>query len=135
MNSKKLIKLLAILAVAIFSVNLLANKFYWYYSIWYFDMIMHFWGGFWVGLLSIYIFPPEGSITKSSFLKVLLFTLIIGLGYEVFEVIFYNIIGQMVFSPLDTISDVFFDLSGGVLAILYFLKRIMFTHENEVQLQ
>ncbi|MDE2400010.1 MAG: hypothetical protein KGL67_03345 [Patescibacteria group bacterium] len=122
MDRKKLIKTLSFLTVTLFLVNSLANKFYWYSAIWYFDMIMHTLGGICLGLASVYFFPPKDSSLKS-LLKILLFVFVVGVGWEVFEIIFYNIIAQTPFNALDTISDVFFDLAGGGLAVLYFLKN------------
>ena len=133
MDSKKLLKILAVLILLIFIVNFLASKFYWYSSIWYFDMIMHTLGGIWLGLAFLYIFPPENDSLKIVF-KILALVFLVGVAWELYEILFYNIFAGNPFNTLDTISDVFFDLSGGSIAILYFFKRIMFTKESEVQL-
>ena len=85
---------------------------------------MHFLGGFWVGLLALYIFSPT-KISPRIFLKLLLFVLIVGIGWEIFEMVVNDVIAQNPFDLLDTTSDIFFDLAGGALSILYFLKRIM----------
>src|SRR3989339_607345 len=124
MDRTKLTKRLIFLIFFIFFANFLAITFYWYFSIWYFDMIMHFLGGFWIGLLYFYIFPAEN---KSFYLifKILLFTLFIGISWEVFEILFNNIIALNPFDFSDTLSDIFFDLAGGGVAIFYFFKRIM----------
>ena len=45
----------------------------------------------------------------------------LGAGWEVFEIIFNNIIAGNSFDLPDTLSDIFFDLSGGLCAILYIL--------------
>jgi hypothetical protein len=106
----------------IFLVNFLANKFYWYFSIWWFDMPMHFLGGFWIGLAFVFLFPPKDSSMTSVF-KIIFFVLLIGVGWEVFEIFFNNYLAQNPFNMLDTISDVFFDLSGGLCAILYLWRK------------
>ena len=132
MDRKKLLKLLASLIFFILVTNFFANQFYWYYSIWYFDMIMHFLGGFWVGLLFFYLFYYGNLVPKSIF-YVFLWVLAIGISWEVFEFCFYNYIAQNAFNLFDTSSDIFFDLFGGAFAVLYFLKRIMRTERNEVK--
>jgi len=132
MDRKKLTKIIICLILFIFVVNFLANKFYWYSSIWYFDMIMHFLGGFWIGLAFMYLFPPKDISFKLIF-QTLLFVLFIGVGWEVFEVLVNDVIAKNPFNYLDTASDIFFDLSGGTFATLYFLKRIMFARVSEVQ--
>ena len=104
----------------------MAEKFYWYSAVWYFDMIMHFSGGLWVGLTAIWLLFGQKSYLDLSFiLKILSSVLLIGICWELFEIIFYNYIAQNPFNILDTVSDLFFDLVGGLFAILYFGKRIM----------
>ena len=123
MDRKKLAKRLIFLIFWILIVNFLANKFYWYFSIWYLDMIMHFLGGLWVGLVSIYLF----SFNKNFFwaFKILGIVFFIGLGWELFEIIVNDVITKNPLNFLDISSDIFFDLAGGAMAILYFIKRIM----------
>lgn len=131
MDRKKLLKILAYLIFFIFVVHFFANIFYWYYSIWYFDMPMHFLGGFWWGLVLIcFLFSEESDFRLIS--KVILSVLVIGILWELYEVLFYNYLGQNPFDILDTLSDVLFDLAGGSFAILYFFKRIVSIKENTI---
>lgn len=135
MDRKKLFKHLSYLVFFIFVLNFIANKFYWYYSIWWSDMLMHFLGGFWLGLVCIWLLsfvkiPVE--IDYYLIFKVFLWVLIVGVLWEVFEFYFINYIAQNQFNILDTISDIFFDLSGGMLAIFYFIKRIMYSDLSTV---
>ena len=120
MDRKKLIKLLTYLIFFILVINFFGNKFYWYYSIWYFDIIMHFLGGFWIGLAFFYIFSPQNISGKLIF-KILLLVLCIGIGWEVYEILVNDILAQNPFNFLDTLSDIFFDLFGGLCAMLYLL--------------
>jgi len=133
MDSKRLLIRLVSLIVFIFLLNFLALKFYWYSSIWYFDTIMHFLGGLWLGLVSIYLFPFA---FRENLLKpvcqVLLVVLFVGAGWEIFEILVDRFITQNSFNILDSTSDVFFDLAGGLFAIFYFLKRITYVQENIV---
>jgi len=94
-------------------------------------MIMHFLGGFWVGLVSFYFFTFQG-ISSKLILRILSLVLIIGIGWELFEILVNDAFARNSFNSLDTLSDIFFDLAGGSLSILYFLKRIMFSGENKV---
>lgn len=124
MDKRKLAKRLIFLIFLILFLNFFANKLYWYSSIWYFDMIMHFLGGFWVGLLYIYLFLPV-DFSKNTVFKLLLFTLIVGILWELFEMLVNEVISSNPFDFLDTTSDIFFDLAGGGTAVSYFFKRIM----------
>ncbi len=123
-DRKSFFKHIAYLIVFIFILNFLAGKFYWYYDIWWFDMPMHFLSAFWVGLASLYFLPIKDQ-NFNSILKILLIILIIGVGWEIFEIIFNNILAKVSFDTLDTVSDVCFDVAGGATAILYYLKMIM----------
>lgn len=124
MDKKRFVKTLIHLILFIFIVNYLATKFYWYSEIWYFDMPMHFLGGFWIGLLYFYLSPSE-NISFKVILKTLLFVILIGIGWEIFEVLVNDVIARNPFNSLDTFSDICFDLAGGGTAIFYFFKRII----------
>ena len=126
MDRKRLVKHLVFLMFFIFIVNLSAQQFHWYFSVWYFDMFMHFLGGFWVGLVFLWFFSRE-STSLEPFLqlifKVIFAVLMVGILWEIFEISIDKIIIQNPFNALDTFSDIFFDLTGGLVAVLYFLKK------------
>ncbi len=124
-DRKKLLIRLASIVTFIFAINYVAMKFYWYFSIWYFDMPMHLLGGFWVGLASIYIFSLK-EFNFKFILKVFICVLLIGFFWEIFEILVDKSITQDSFNILDTTSDMFFDLAGGGLSIIYFFKRIVY---------
>lgn len=85
-------------------------------------MPMHFMGGLWLGLMAIYLLRPV-DLSVSLIFKILLLVLIVGTGWEVFEVLVDKFITQNTFNSLDTVSDICFDLSGGLCAILYLWKK------------
>ena len=89
-------------------------------------MLMHFLGGFWLGLAFIwFLFGKNISFELSCrfICKIILGVLLVGIFWEVFEFYFINYVAQNSFDTLDTISDIFFDLSGGLCAILYIWKK------------
>ena len=128
-DNKKVFKYSVFLIFLIFIFNYLATYFYWYSSIWYFDMIMHFIGGVWLGFFSIYLFKINNLNLKLVF-KILFFLLCVGVGWEIFEIIINNFTIRDDFNLLDTSSDLFFDMAGGMFAILYFFKKIMSIKQN-----
>lgn len=132
MDQTKLSRLLICFLFFIFLLNYFALKLHWYFSVWYFDIPMHFLGGFWLGLAYVYLFPPKEK-TINSVLKILLFVLTMGIGWEVFEISVNEVIVRNAFNYFDTISDIFFDLAGGSLAALCFFKLIMPIDKNGVQ--
>ncbi len=118
MDSKKLLTRSALLIFFILFVNTLALVFHWYSSVWYFDMIMHFLGGAWLGLFFVYFFS-QGELQINQIIKIFLAVLFVGAGWEIFEVLVNNFTNQDPFNFLDTVSDIFFDLAGGMSMILY----------------
>ena len=130
MDRKKLSIRVGSLVIFIFIVNYLAMKFYWYSSVWWFDMPMHFLGGLWLGLAFVWFFFNK-EFNWKLILKIILGVLLIGILWEIFEVILNNYTTQLPFNTLDTLSDIFFDLAGGTFAVLYFLKRTIMLKEKK----
>ena len=130
-DRKKLKTCLVAATFLIYFLNYVALKFYWYYSIVWFDMLMHTLGGVWVAFILLWVFPIK-SQSKNYFLKIALGILFVGLSWEVFEFIFNNLIAGNPFDVLDTLSDIFFDMAGGVLTLFYFSKRIMLKSTSAV---
>ncbi|OGI71124.1 hypothetical protein A3B84_02825 [Candidatus Nomurabacteria bacterium RIFCSPHIGHO2_02_FULL_35_13] len=131
MNPRKLLIRLVLFIFLIFLLNYLAMKFYWYSSIWYLDMPMHFLGGVWLGLAYIYVFLPTDDSLKSIF-KIFFAVLFVGIGWEVFEILIDIFITGDSFIFLDTSSDIFFDFAGGAFAILYFIRNIMPIYQDKI---
>ncbi|MEX2029154.1 MAG: hypothetical protein WD963_01585 [Candidatus Paceibacterota bacterium] len=127
MDRGNLLKHLIFLMFFIFLAHLLAEQFYWYYSIAWFDMFMHFLGGVWLGLFFFYVFSRNKQIVPS-FFKIIFFVLMVGILWEVFQFFTKNYIGRDPFDIIDTLSDVFFDLLGGLCVILYVWKKRLKSH-------
>jgi VanZ family protein len=124
MTRKQLGLLVLSLVFFIFFANLAAMKFFWYYSIGWFDMFMHFLGGFWLGCLLLWLFRVEQMSLQSSFF-ILGGVLVVGVLWEIFEVFFHQYIAGSPFDLRDTLSDLFFDFAGGLLSLLVFSGKIM----------
>ena len=134
MDRKTLGTRLVILIVAIFALNFLANKLYWYSSIWWFDMPMHALGGFWLSLVALYLLSPGGLTefsTKHIFI-IIVWVLVIGVGWELFEIFFNNYLAHAPFNTLDTLSDIFFDLTGGMIGLVYYARTFVSPIGNTV---
>ena len=106
-------------------------------------MVLHFLGGFWQGLLFIWFFsikdlpllkPSLDPHDKNLISKAIFYVFIIGVSWELFQFYAKNYIGLFPFDIVDTTSDIFFDLAGGALAILYYFKTIMISKKNKVEL-
>src|SRR3989344_5045979 len=123
MNKERLLKHLVLLMFFIFIADLLAKTFYWYYTVWWFDIVMHFISGFWVGLFFLYVFYDKNTFFRK-FTAVILGVLLIGILWEIFEV-YLNVVSLESFSIKDTALDMFFDLAGGLSMMFYYSKRIV----------
>lgn len=118
-------KYLLVLIIFIGVVNELANIFSLYWRIPWFDMPMHFLGGLWIGLTSLWLCSSCDSAKSLKIFTVsFLAVIIVGVLWEVFE---FSIDTFLVVSSqnntLDTISDMMFDILGGVMAAVYFIFK------------
>lgn len=124
------------LIVLIAGLNEIALNFYLYWRIWWFDVLMHFLGGLWVGLTALWIYFLSGYIKNIKKDKVFIFgislftVLVIGIGWEVFEYIIDAHIGMKQGYWEDTFIDLFMDILGASLASVFFLKNI---RENRIK--
>jgi len=126
MKRKTLFTFSSLFVVFIFFLNFIAGKLYWYSSIWWFDILMHFLGGFWLGMFFLWFFYKDlnnATLEKKIFLKIILGVLLVGFGWEVYEIIVNDIFAKNTFDLFDTSLDMVCDLVGGVVAY-YFFKNI-----------
>ena len=136
-DRKKLLKILAYLIAAVFIVDVLAIIFHWYYSFWYFDMIMHFSGGVWLGLAAMWYLsrrnPASFGLSTTTVLQILGIVILFGGGWEVFEALtdYFVVHDFSRFDVLDTLSDLVCDTSGGIFA-MGLLAIIMPTKKDTV---
>jgi len=110
-------------AFFIFFLHFLATKFHWYFSIWWFDILVHFLGGFLIGLILVLLFYPK-FFSFTNFFKIFFGFIVIGIGWEIFEILVDQFITQNSFNFLDTLSDLFVGLGGATIALFYFLKKL-----------
>ena len=82
-------------------------------------------------LFPLYLFSLKDGSFKSIF-RIFFIILLVGIGWEAFEILVNKLTIQDPFNTLDTISDICFDLAGGLFAIFYFLKRTISIKENTV---
>ena len=93
-------------------------KFHWYYSLPWFDMLMHFLGGLWLGLAFVWLYPAG-----TSYLKIIAGVLLVGIFWEIFELIVNNYFPNEPLDWGDTLSDLSFDMLGGGVAVFYLINQ------------
>ena len=118
MYSLYILSLFATITLAVLHTLALSYKIYFYVP--WFDIPMHILGGFVVALCAIILcslYPKKIPIDLRVIL-VILFTLLIGSLWEVFEVYLNAEYQVEQFSFIDTISDLWNDFVGSVLALV-----------------
>ena len=107
-------------------LNKIALNFFLYWRFWWFDILMHFLGGLWVGIIILWLYYYSGYIKRPIESKKYVFWLsvisviIVGLGWEIFEFIIEvdfsnNYVG-------DTLLDLIMDTIGAVVAFWVIIK-------------
>lgn len=131
MISKPLFREVFYLLFVVAVLNLLAIKFYLYWTVSEFDSLVHFLGGAFVGMLFLWlyfysgIFDPQKRDLKNFVVISILSVILVGVLWEVFELI----IGATNVNDLeyyfDTALDIVMDILGSLLSCFYaYIKEI-----------
>lgn len=128
-NSRKetFLKLAAILYV-IAAFNFAANYFHLYFILWWFDMPMHFLGGFWVGGMALWFYFFNTKINKKlaasgrtgKLFFYFLAVLAVSIVWELFEFSLDTFVVSRTNDIMDTLSDLFMDALGATSMLAYF---------------
>lgn len=107
----------------------------WPTSIWWFDDLLHFLGGFWIAGLFSYLVnrSPLTIINDKFWLKLLLglgFVALVGVLWEFHEFIADWLVQKPIMQqegPADTITDLFLDLLGGFvfITVCHLFKKVL----------
>lgn len=115
---------IVVLSLVIAGLHFTANMYYLYWAWWWFDILMHFLGGLFIGLSALWWLRFEVPISIRRFFPKFLTTftvvLIVGIVWEVFE----YVVGAYGASNyvLDTTLDLVMDIAGMLAAYLVFLR-------------
>lgn len=119
-----LLRSVVISIILVFVLNALGMYSFWYSSISWYDMLVHFLGGVFIGFLLLYLFPQLRTLpTKRTIHLIILGVVIIGVGWELFEYAVWMLTHDTPNAFSDAISDVICDTFGGALAVSLFLMR------------
>lgn len=129
-QQKKLFHWITFIIILIVLLNTFATSFYLYSTLWWFDIPMHFLGGVFTALLSLWFFVrvvPARFLPNTLWgwvITVLLSVFIVGLAWEMYELIVDLITGAGDYVYLDAFSDLWNDLAGGCFSLVCFISRI-----------
>lgn len=126
MNKKLLLSACALIFF-IWAINSLANTFYWYSAMWWFDIPMHILGGAFLALIFSAIFFKKLTPQPSSniFIMIILGVVIVGAGWEGFEYVVQHFIKGLPLANFpDSVKDMLMDIIGGSIASFFVLKSV-----------
>jgi hypothetical protein len=120
------------LSLVIATLHYVSLELYLYWTISWFDILMHFLGGFLVAIFTIFILYSYSDFENLKKHKIFLFsliigaTLVVGLGWELWEIFvgFTNTFRDL----NDTIMDIVMDTVGAISAI--YSKKILWEKKN-----
>lgn len=120
---KPLLIEILILAIIVAFLHYLALTFYLYWTIEWFDILMHFLGGMIVAFIAIFIYYTSGYIDfpKSHLISIFAMTLgsvlLVGLVWELWEL--FAGFSDVLKDQTDTFLDLIMDIIGGIVAFFY----------------
>ncbi|HEY4505601.1 MAG TPA: hypothetical protein VJG67_02830 [Candidatus Paceibacterota bacterium] len=125
----KLFKHTFLLLVIVAVLNWLASEFYLYWTIWWFDMLVHFLAGCTVAMAILWLWPHINKIRTHTTIQIIFVaifaTLIIGILWELYELYFHlEFLSDGVPYFIDTSSDLLMDVSGGFIGAWHALRLI-----------
>ncbi len=128
MTKQKIFVLLVLLLYVIFALHLTALYFHWYWIFWWYDILLHFLGGLWLGGTALWFlkYVRNKDIFNNIFSRYvypIIFVTFIGIAWEVFEFSLDTFIIFQTNDIVDTISDLGMDVVGGLTASLLIKTR------------
>ena len=128
LSQTQLSKILFALVGSIFIAHSIAQAQFLYWKYWWFDIPMHFFGGVFLGFLALYmymyVFKQKNFLKKRKWIiMILIFVFVVGFGWELYEFFVDHTLTTRTPNYLDTISDLFFDLAGGCISIIFLIKK------------
>lgn len=125
MHKTSLFKQILVLFFVIFVLNIIADIFYLHWTIWWYDVFLHFLAGICVGLVFVMlnIYNNKSSYSHKNLVLGILSVLFVGVVWEIFELkIGQTFLADGVHYYRDTFSDIMADLSGGFVSMVYVSK-------------
>lgn len=86
-----------------------------FFTVWWWDILVHFLGGLWVALAGVWLLRLLG-LRAPLLLQCLLLSFCVGVAWEVFEFVIGSYGSPFMSPALDTAKDLINDTLGGVLA-------------------
>ncbi|MEK7148379.1 MAG: hypothetical protein AAB770_00510 [Patescibacteria group bacterium] len=125
MNSRQFHIPVTLVAFLVFIaiVNGLAYANYWYWTMRWFDMPMHFAGGAWLAAFGVWWQYSRLGVAPKDFISLLgvcfIFAFGVGLLWEAYEAVVSFLTVEHINAMSDTLSDILFDILGGTIVAVF----------------
>ncbi len=128
---KQFLDLLLTSSIIVFILHYIALVYDLYWVIEWYDIPMHFLGGFTMGILATFIFFTSGYLPEFYklrhnkfvvFVIIIMFTSVIGLGWELWEL--FVGFSDVVLDRIDTIKDLIMNTFGAIFAYFFLINKI-----------
>jgi len=140
MSGKNLFIKLTYLLYIIVVLHILALYFSWYWSIWWYDILVHFLGGFWIGGVALWFYLRHKNLDVNIAFNRLIAcavsvfaVIVIGVLWELFEFSLDTFIVFRANDVWDTVSDLGADVVGGLAALIVIMTNEE-RNRNRIQL-
>src|SRR3989344_2301894 len=126
-NSKPLYLAFALILL-LGALNYIAGLFYFYWTLFWFDYLMHFLAGLGGGFVIVWLISKKNFQNKKIFLTVLISVMLVGVAWEIFEYIF-----DIAQSTENYVADAFCDLlmdAFGAFVSVHLSRKNLWTRQN-----
>ena len=121
-NTKLLFSALVVIMV-VWGLNYLAGVFYLYWTLWWFDYLVHFLAGLGGGFFVLWFLSNRDLSGRQILLIVLTTVLFVGVVWEIYEYLFGLTQSTESYYTLDVISDLIMDGLGAITAVFLTKRR------------
>jgi hypothetical protein len=119
-----------LLVVGIAVLYIFGFVYEWNYSVWWYDILLHFLGGVWIAIVAHrFLIEPMGRIGRIGPILIIALVALVGVGWEFYEFtideIFFEdrALWRAQEGNTDTMTDLMMDILGGAVVAGYFSYR------------
>jgi hypothetical protein len=122
---KRFMRHALVFAILVFVITVAANRFYWYYSIFGFDKIVHTLGGIFCALLVVALFSERlPQRARARIIAIIFWVFVIGFVWELYEYVVQFYIKSVELANIpDSIGDILFDMLGGLIGAVFVISN------------
>lgn len=135
MKARNIIWYIGLAAILLGVGQTIAIQYSLYFTIWWYDIVMHFLGGLWVALIALWFykaFAGENAESSKGYLVALVVVVVVGIAWEVLEVL-----AGLTFTggnyAIDTVVDLIMDVLGAIFATRLVFRRVVVNQHVKIE--